>query len=375
MAKSLAAEFKSSAGIALIRAPAGAFTMGSPELEEGHRVWERQREVAFSSDFYLGKTPVTQTQFEAVIGANPTDHETIGEAPVDSVNWEQASDYCRKLTALDRNAGILPGDWEYRLPTEAEWEYACRAGSSAPAYGSPRDVAWYCDNAGDRPHAVGQKAPNAWGFHDMLGNVWEWCQDWFCAANPLRSARGGSYFNSARFCRAAQRWGWNPNGRGRYCGLRVLAAPAGSFELTPPIDDFPTQEQPPSVFDAIDANDFDLALRIISEDPTAIELVDGIPPPLHDCIYHDRPEWVEWLLDHGASIERREQDYGVTPLTSAIVMRQKRLIPILIARGANTTGVLRRAQNGLAGAYEDSGLDRDGYREVLELLQKLGVDE
>ena len=131
-----------------------------------------------------------------------------------------------------------------------------------------------------------------------------------------RSVRSrGSYFNSTRFCRSAQRWGWNPNGRGRYCGFRLLAARAGPFDLSPPIDDFPTQQRPPSIFDAIDANDFDLALRVITADPAAVESVDGIPPPLHDCIYGDRPEWLEWLLDHGADIERREQDYGSTPLT------------------------------------------------------------
>src|SRR5262249_5214441 len=156
-------------------------------------------------------------------------------APVDSVSWESANEYCRKLNTLDREAGLLPGDWEYRLPTEAEWEYACRAGSSAPRHGPPLDVGWYHANAEERPHAVGPKTGNAWGFQDMLGNVWEWCQDWFHVANRCRSVRGGSYFNSARFCRAAQRWGWNPNSRGRYCGFRVLAARTGSFGLSPPI--------------------------------------------------------------------------------------------------------------------------------------------
>ena len=289
-------------------------------------------------------------------------------------NWDQANEYCQKLTKLDREAGVLPHDWEYRLPTEAEWEYACRAGSSEPRHGQPQDVAWYHDNADGKPHAVGQKTPNPWGFHDMLGNVWEWCQDWFYVAN-LRSVRGGSYFNSARFCRSAQRWGWDPNGRGRYCGFRLLAAATGSFDLSPPIDDFPTQARPPSIFDAIDANDFDLALRVITADPAAVESVDGIPPPLHACIYDDKPEWVEWLLNHGANIERREQDYGSTPLTTAVVMRQKRMIPILVGRGAKTEGALQRARNGLAGAYEDFGLDRKGYQEIVEVLQTLGVEE
>jgi len=231
------------------------------------------------------------------------------------------------------------------------------------------------DNADEKPHAVGQKKPNAWGFHDMLGNVWEWCQDWFYVANS-RSVRGGSYFNSARFCRCAQRWGWNPNGRGRYCGFRLLAARAGSFDLSAPVEDFDPQERPLSVFDAIDANDFDLALRVITADPAAVESVDGIPPPLHDCIYHDKPEWLEWLLDHGADIERREQDYGSTPLTAAVIHRQKRIIPILVARGAKTEGALKRARNGLAGAYEDDPrLDRQGYQEIVELLQAVGVAE
>jgi hypothetical protein len=211
----------------------------------------------------------------------------------------------------------------------------------------------------------------------MLGNVWEWCQDWFCVANPCRSVRGGSYFNSARFCRAAQRWGWGPGNRGRYCGFRVLAATSGRFDLSPPIDHFPKQERRPTIYDAVDANDFDLALRVITADPAAIESVDGIPPPLHDCIYHDKPEMLEWLLDHGADIERREQDYGATPLTTAVVMRRKRIIRILVQRGAKSDGQLQRARNGLAGAYEDAdaSLDRDGYREIVELLQALGVEE
>ena len=356
----------------MIPVPAGSFTMGSPESEDGHRVWERQREVTFGSDFYLGKTPVTQDQFEAVTGTNPTHHEKIGDAPVDSVTWDRAIEYCQRLTKLDREAGVLPDDWEYRLPTEAEWEYACRAGSLEPGHGQPQDVAWYHDNADEKPHAVGQKTPNPWGFHDMLGNVWEWCQDWF-VANSCRSVRGGSYFNSARFCRSAQRWGLGPNGRSRYCGFRLLAAKTGSFfDLSPPVG-FPSQEQAP-IYHAIDANDFDLALRVITADPAAVESVDGIPPPLHDCIYGDRPEWLEWLLDHGADIERREQDYGSTPLLTAVVHRHKRIIRTLVKRGADATRAMDCAQRGLTGDFEDDPrLDREGYREIIELLRELGI--
>src|SRR5262249_22730401 len=145
----------------------------------------------------------------------------------------------------------------------------------------------------------------------------------------------------------------------------LLAARAGSFDLSPLMDDFPTPERPPSLFDAIDTNDFDLALRVIRADPAALESVDGIPPPLHDCIYHDKPEWVEWLLDHGADVERREKAYGSPPLTAAVVHRQKRIIPLLVRRGARTEGQLKRARNGLAGAYEEC-FDREGYREIIE---------
>src|SRR5688572_20476447 len=125
MSKSPASEFKSSCGAVMIRVPAGSFIMGSPESEVGHEVWERQREVTIANDVYLGKTPVTQAQYEAVTGENPTGHERIADAPVDTVSPEQATEYCRKLTQLDRETGVLPDGWEYRLPTEAEWEYAC----------------------------------------------------------------------------------------------------------------------------------------------------------------------------------------------------------------------------------------------------------
>ena len=102
--------------------------------------------------------------------------------------------------------------------------------------------------------------------------------------------------------------------------------------------------------------------------------MDGIPPPLHDCIYGDRPEWLEWLLDHGANIERREQDYGSTPLTTAVVHRHKRIIRTLVQRGADATRAMDCAQRGLAGAFEDDPrLDREGYREIIELLRELGI--
>ena len=165
--------------------------------------------------------------------------------------------------------------------------------------------------------------------------------------------------------------------RGRYCGLRLVAAavsqrPTGADAA--PIDDYPTQQRPPSIYDAIDADDFDLALRVITADPAAIECVDAIPPPLHNCIYADKPEMLEWLLDHGADIERRDQDYGSPPLKCAVVMRHKRIIRTLVERGADATRAMVIAQRGLAGEFEDDpSLDREGYREIVELLREPGI--
>jgi len=374
------AELISSSGARLILVTPGSFIMGSPPSEQGHMPWEEEREVTLSHEFYLGATPVTQAQYERATGENPTVHPAAGkDAPVDSVSWDMAGAFCSKLTELDRQVGVLPEGWEYRLPTEAEWEYACRAGNQEARYGDADSIAldqiaWYLDNAEGRPHTVGQKVPNAWGFHDMLGNVCEWCQDWFWRANPCRAVRGGSYYNTAAACRAARREGWMPGNRGRYCGMRVLAAPVGPFELTPPVDDFTAPSRKPSLFDAFDAKDYALAERILAENPEALEGLDGIPPSLHACIYTDRSELFQWLLDHGAAIERREQDYGATPLTTAIVMRHKRIIQILLDRGADTSRAMDVALRGSAGDFEaDPSLDREGYGEIVELLRTLGV--
>lgn len=207
----------------------------------------------------------------------------------------------------------------------------------------------------------------------MLGNVWEACQGWYSERRQLRPSRGGSYFNTPKMCRAAARSFYTG---GRYCGFRLAAAPIGEYELAPSIDAYPAPPPKPSIFDAFDANDRDLVERIIADDPDQLEGLDDIPPNLHVCIYEDRPEMLEWLLDHGANIELREQDYGSTVLNTAIVHRHKRIIRILIERGADTTrdSAMACAQRGLAGAYEDDPrLDREGYHEIIELLRDLGV--
>lgn len=374
----MASELTTSNGVRLIPVAPGSFVMGSPPEEFGRAYWEREREVTLPYEFYLGATPVTQEQYERVIpspayascswaGENPIS----GDAPVDSVGWRGATEFCARLTATDRAAGILGPDWEYRLPTEAEWEYACRAETSGAAYGSLDAVAWHLGNSDDRPHPVGQKAPNPWGFHDMLGNVWELCQDRLSSKGDSRAGRGGSYFNTKKSCRAAARsfYAWG----GRYSGFRVAAAQVGPFELSPPIEEYPAPPAKPSIWDAFEARDYALAEQIVASDPDQLEGVDWVPPTLHGCIYADMPEAFEWALDHGANIERREQDYGATPLTTAIVHRHKRIIRILIKRSADTTRAMEVAQRGLAGGFED--LPPSGaYREIIDLLRELGVE-
>lgn len=374
-------ELTSSNGVRLIRVAPGSFIMGSPPEEVGRAYWEVEREVTLPSEFYLGATPVTQRQFERII-TNPAyavaswaeersaDDSTARDAPVDSVGWRGATEFCAKLTQIDREAGILSQDWEYRLPTETEWEYACRAGTSGAAYGPLDSIAWHFGNADQRPHPVGEKAPNAWGFYDMLGNVWELCQDWYSEKSQLRAGRGGSYFNTGKSCRAAARsfYAWG----GRYSGFRLAAARVGPFELIPSIEQYPAPPAKPSLWEAVDAKDYALAEQILADDPDQLDGVDWVPPSLQGCIYEDKPEMLEWFLDHGANIELREQDFGGRPLATAIVHRHKRIIRILVERGADTTRAMEVAQRGLAGDFEDVP-PPEAYREIIELLRELGV--
>ena len=187
-----------------------------------------------------------------------------------------------------------------------------------------------------------------------------------------RPVRGGSYFNTPAFCRAASREGYSG---GRYVGFRLFAGPSAPFQTTPAIDevDLEGRKRPPSIYEALGKNDFQLASELVEKDPDAVEMYDEIPPPLHWCIYNDMPDQARWLLDHGAEIERLDQDYGATPLTCAIVMRNLAIIDILISRGASTIGALQTAEKGLSGGYENVGFDRSEYKAIVERLRQLDV--
>ena len=199
-------------------------------------------------DYYLGVTQVTQGQYEKVMGTNPSrfqDVEIIGSStnyPVECVSWEDAVEFCEKLSDLleEKKAGRV-----YRLPTEAEWEYACRAGSeTAYSFGesteSLGDYAWFFDNSEDQTHPVGEKKPNAWGLYDMQGNVWEWCSDWYdeypkgAVSDPTgpkegsyRVLRGGSWRFEAAFCGSGNRFWYVPSYRRDSLGFRLALSSSG----------------------------------------------------------------------------------------------------------------------------------------------------
>ena len=212
--------------------PAGKFIMG--ERDQAH-------EVTLTKPFKMGVHEVTQAQYEQVMGVNPSKFKGA-DNPVETVSWKDAVEFCRKLSELpaEKEAGNV-----YRLPTEAEWEYACRAGTTTKySFGDDEsefgDYAWHDENADDKTHPVGGKKPNAWGLYDMHGNVWEWCQDWYgdypsgtvtdpmgATSSSRRVSRGGGWLNPAEGCRSAGRYGLGPSGRDYDFGFRVCLSPSG----------------------------------------------------------------------------------------------------------------------------------------------------
>ncbi len=216
--------------------PAGKFVMGSPDSEQGRMPDEGpQHEATISKPFYMGVTEVTQAQYEAVMGTNPS-RFTGPTNPVESVSWDDAVLFCRKLSEKTGKA--------FRLPTEAEWEYACRAGSKTRfSFGDSDsvlgDYAWYGSNSGGKTNPVGQKKPNAWGLYDMHGNVYEWCADWYgsyssgASTDPQgagsggdRVVRGGSWdYDATANFRCAFRGYYGPPYRYGNYGFRCASTP------------------------------------------------------------------------------------------------------------------------------------------------------
>jgi formylglycine-generating enzyme required for sulfatase activity len=235
-------------GLTLVWIPPGEFVMGSSQEEPGRDLDEGpQTRVRIAEGFWIGKHEVTQGQFQQVVGANPSSGGGTN-LPVEKVNWLEAMEFCRSLSRVAEGAGNLPDGFEFRLPTEAEWEYACRAGAQTrfshgddPNGSELERFAWFTRNGESTTHPVGTKEPNPWGLHDMHGNVWEWCLDRWEGGLPggsitnravksegnLRVARGGSWLYEARACRSANRDDYSAWNRCGDVGFRVVLAPVG----------------------------------------------------------------------------------------------------------------------------------------------------
>lgn len=214
---------------------AGSFRMGS----DGAEALADQKpvhNVTISMDFWLGKTEVTQGLWKAVMGTNPANFQGGDNYPVEQVSWDDCQRFAAKLNQMS-------GKNSFRLPTEAEWEYACRAGTTAERYGNLDAVAWYSGNSGNLTHPAAQKQPNNWGLYDTLGNVDEWCSDWWSetyygqspAVDPQgpssgakKVLRGGDSFFEAEWSRAAFRIDAEPSHANKATGLRLVAVSAGN---------------------------------------------------------------------------------------------------------------------------------------------------
>lgn len=213
----------------------GNFVRGSPQNEQGRGVNEGQHTVVLTQGFWLADHEVTQEEYEQVTGNNPSFFKGYPYRPVDQVSWIEAVAYCQKLTERDRQANRITERQTYRLPTEAEWEYAARAGTTGMRYGELNEVAWYNLNSGRQTNPVKLKVPNAWGLYDMLGNVWEWCSDWYgtypsgiitdptdiSSTRDYKIFRGGSCNSDDKTARSAVRSGHTPGYKANDVGFRV----------------------------------------------------------------------------------------------------------------------------------------------------------
>jgi len=232
--------------------PPGKFQMGSPPSELGRETDEDQVSVTLSAGFWLGKFPVTQGEWERLMRTSPWKGKVFvkegSDYPATYINWDEANEFAERLNRQERKAGRLADDWSYALPTEAQWEYACRAETTSRFSFGDVDAqlngfAWFAANTSavgeEFAHRVGRKQQNAWGLSDMHGNVWEWCRDMRVEKLPggndpqvvvggtERVCRGGGWLSDASNCRSAIRFGYSPVHRSFNLGFRIALSPSG----------------------------------------------------------------------------------------------------------------------------------------------------
>jgi formylglycine-generating enzyme required for sulfatase activity len=227
-------------GMEMIYVEPGSFQMGS---NSGDSAEEPVHAVRIGRAFWMDKYEVTQSQYETITGRNPSSFKGLS-LPVEGVSWNDGVAFCRMLTERERKAGRLPLGYVYRLPTEAEWEYAARGGSKGRGFeyagsGNLDEVAWHSGNSGFKTHPVGGQKPNELGLYDMSGNVWEWCHDSYDAgyyakspssdptgasSGGLRVLRGGSWNYNPWLCRSSTRYGTSPGSTDYNIGFRVVAS-------------------------------------------------------------------------------------------------------------------------------------------------------
>jgi ankyrin repeat protein len=375
--------------------PPGKFVMGSNE-EGGD---EEPAHLVRLDGFWLGRYEVTQGQWKIVRGANPSRFDKGDDYPVETVDWDDVQGF---IAALSAGTGV-----PFRLPTEAEWEYACRAGSSGQEEIELGDLSWFKDNADGSTHPVGQKRPNAWGLHDMLGNVWEWCQDWYAdypgssQVNPTgpgtgfrRIIRGGAWSSLFVLARPLSRGRSEPSIRDDDLGFRLAISndpslrggnKGGQGMLSAAVSAGRREAVEALIASGADVNARDdeglapLHIAVLKGrvDMASLLIAKGADPnakderlgdtPLHFAAVQGSTEIAAWLIAKGADIEARNR-FGSTPLHEAVVQGSQEIIDRLLAKGAD---VLARDNNGSSPLHYAA---KAGLMDAVRRLTAKGAD-
>jgi formylglycine-generating enzyme required for sulfatase activity/ankyrin repeat protein len=349
-------------GMEFVWIPTGEFMMGSNEEMDDEQPAHRVR----IDGFWMGKYEVTQGQWKIVMHGNPATFNKGDDYPVETVDWDDTQGF---IEALSAGSGI-----RFRLPTEAEWEYACKAGKLDQDYGDLGDVAWFNENSNDMTHPVGQKKPNAWGLYDMLGNVWEWCQDWYGGYNPFlranptgpesgssRVIRGGSWSVLFPLVRSVNRGSNTPTDRGDYLGFRLAITKDLSMNTE-------NKDSGTKLVLAVSGGSKDEVESLIAAGADINgKNKDGFTP-LHTAVILNRMEMAELLIAKGAEVNAKDDAFGKTPLHYAASQGFREMVELLIAKGANINA---KDQFGYTSLHEAI---IQGPKEVVELLIAKGAD-